>query len=111
MTIETYRLIHIVGVLCLFLGLGGLLAGDGKRGFFMALHGIGLIAMVVAGVGFLHKAGLGWPNWAFAKIGCWLVLALLPTIVKRNLLSRQVAILLVLAIGATAAWLAEAKPF
>ncbi len=113
MTPETYRLIHVIGVLCLFIGLGGLLASEGKRGPFFALHGLGLVAMAVAGVGFLHKSGVSWPwpGWVLAKIGCWLLLALLPALVKRGIVSRPAAVLLVLAVGGAAVWLVQFKPF
>lgn len=115
MSPETYRLLHIVGVLLLFLGLGGILASgrEGGKGpaLFLAMHGLGLLTMLVAGIGVAHKLGLGWPNWLLVKIACWVLLGALPVLVRRGVLPRAVAIVLVLAIGATAAWLALAKPF
>ncbi len=113
MSPEFYRVAHVVGVLMLFLGLGGMLASEPGKGskLFAALHGIGLLVMAVAGVGFAHKSNYGWPNWMIAKIACWVVLGALPVLVKRGVLPRAVAILLVLAIGGTAAWLAQTKPF
>ncbi|MBX3463386.1 MAG: hypothetical protein KF830_09455 [Planctomycetes bacterium] len=115
MTPETYRLLHVVGAMVLLLGLGGILAtavgGAKPAAVFTVLHGIGLLVMLVAGIGKLHKDGLGWPNWALAKIGCWLLLGALPILVRRGLLPRLVALLLVVGVGATAAWLAQAKPF
>jgi hypothetical protein len=115
MSPEFYRIAHVVGALMLFLGLGGVLANvgrDGKGGaLFLALHGIGLLVMLVAGIGFAHKSGLGWPNWLLAKIGCWLVLAVVPVMLRRAMLSRFVALLFVLGVAAAAVWLARAKPF
>jgi hypothetical protein len=116
MTPETYRLLHVVGVLLLFLGLGGALAAAGQGGgkapvLFTVLHGIGLLVMLVAGIGVLHKSQMGWPNWALAKIACWVLLGALPILVRRGVLPRTVAILLVVGIGAMAAWLAQTKPF
>ena len=116
MTPETYRLLHVVGVLLLFLGLGGVLCSTGRDGgktppVFLALHGIGLLTMLVAGIGFAHKSGLGWPNWVLAKIACWVVLGAVPVLVRRGVLPRMVALLVAVGLGATAAWLAQAKPF
>ncbi len=116
MTPETYRLLHVVGALLLFAGLGGTLAQAGKDGgkapaLFLALHGIGLLAMLVAGIGYVHKKPLAWENWIFAKIACWVLLAAAPILVRRGVLPRFVAVVMVLALGATAVWLAQAKPF
>ncbi len=116
MTPETYKLIHVVGALLLFCGLGGIFAA-GKGGkppaLFLALHGLGLLAVLVAGIGFAHKSNLGWPAWMIAKIGGWVLLAALPTLVRRGLLPRAVALVLLLGIGAGAAWigLTNPKPF
>lgn len=114
MSAEFYRLVHVIAVLMLFVGLGGVLAGtrDGGKAppLYLALHGVGLLAMLIAGIGFAHKSGLGFPNWVIAKIGCWVILAAVPTLVRKGVLQRQVAVLLVVAIGGAAAWLAT-RPF
>ena len=115
MTPEIYRLLHVAGVLLLFLGLGGVLfVGDGQKPgkLPMILHGLGLLVMVVAGVGTVHKDGaVDWGNWLYAKIGCWVLLAVMPVLIKKGILPRAIAWLFVLAIGATAVWLAQTKPF
>lgn len=113
MSVEFYRIAHIVGVLMLFLGTGGMLA-QGKGGkapaIFAILHGLGLLVMLVAGIGQAHKLGHGWPPWLLLKIGCWVVIAVLPTLYKRGVLARPVALLFALALGGVAIWLAVAKP-
>ncbi len=114
MTPETYRWLHLVGVLMLFVGLGGILAqaGDGKGSrLFLALHGIGLVAMLVCGIGYIHKKPLAWENWVFAKIACWVLLGAVPVLVRRGVLPRALALILVIGLGGAAAWLAQAKPF
>jgi hypothetical protein len=113
MSPEFYRLAHVIGVLVLFLGLGGMFASEPGKGskLFPALHGIGLVVMVVAGIGYAHKMSLGWPNWLLAKIACWVIVAALPALAKRGVLPRAAALLLALAIGGVAVWLARAKPF
>lgn len=115
MTPEFYRVVHVAAGLLLFLSLGGVLLGpkDGKPGkMVMMLHGIALLLMVVAGVGVVHKDGaVDWGNWLYAKIGCWVFLAIMPVLVKKGLLPRVLGVLLAVAAGATAVWLAQAKPF
>jgi hypothetical protein len=113
---ETYLFLHVVGALMLMVGLGGMLATAGRDGskppmLFMALHGIGLLALLVAGIGFAHKKGWGWPNWMLVKIACWVLLAALPILVRRGVLPRGIAALLVIGVGALAVWLAQTKPF
>lgn len=112
MTPEHYRLIHVVGVLVLFCGLGGILAAgkDKPSAMFLALHGLGLVAMIVAGIGRAHKLSFGWPNWMIAKIGCWVLLAVLPVLLKKGC-PRLLAVLLVFGLGGAAVWLAQTKPF
>lgn len=116
MTSDFYRLAHVVGLLLLFLGLGGIYAGAGREGgkppaLFLALHGIGLLVMIVAGIGLAHKLGYGWPLWLLLKIGCWVVVAVLPVAVRRGVLPRLLGVIVALALGGTAAWLAWHKPF
>ena len=115
MSPEIYRVLHIVGALLLFLSLGGVLLvpGDQKASkLVMPLHGIALVIMVVAGVGVVHKsADLSWQPWLFAKIGCWVFVAVLPVLVRKGILSRFIGLLLAIAAGAAAVWLAQMKPF
>ncbi len=116
MTPETYRLLHVVGVLLVCLGLGGVLAtagGDGGKApkLFLMLHGVGLLVMLVCGIGYVHKKPLEWQNWLFAKIACWVLIGAIPFLVRRGVVPRVVAVVLVLGLGATAAWLARDKPF
>ena len=115
MTPDLYRVLHAAGALLLFLSLGGvlLLPADAKPvKMSMALHGIALLLMVVAGVGTVHKyAGLNWGNWLYAKIGCWVFLAVLPVLVRKGMLPRMLGLLLAIAAGGAAVWLAQTKPF
>jgi len=107
---KLYHLIHVAAALLVFLGLGGMLTGQGGKAYAM-LHGIGLLAMLVAGIGFAHKSGLGWPNWMLAKIGIWLLIGAMPVLVKRGVVGVLGAVVLAIGLGATAVWLAYYKPF
>ncbi|MFT4514429.1 MAG: hypothetical protein ACI89X_002098 [Planctomycetota bacterium] len=115
MSPEIYRVLHAAGALLLFLSLGGVLLApkDAKPSkMAMALHGIALVIMGVAGFGTVSKAPeIDWGNWLYAKIGCWVFLAILPVLVRKGMMPRMLGLLLAIAAGATAVWLAQAKPF
>jgi len=115
MTPENYKLLHVLGVLLMFLGLGGVLATGGKEGakasrVYLILHGVGALAALVAGIGFAHKSNFGFPTWVIAKIAAWLVLGLMPLLVSRGILPRTIALVLVLGLGAFAAWVGVSQP-
>lgn len=114
MTPDIYRVIHVACALLLFLSLGAVLAHEPGKAprWSAAVHGVALLLMVVAGVGLMHKSEprLEWQPWVFAKMGAWLLLGALPALVKRNLLPRFLAFLLVVGLGAGAAWLGIANP-
>ena len=98
----------------LFLSLGGVLLApaNAKGKLPMVLHGIALLIMVVAGVGTVHKdPSVDWGNWLYAKIGCWVFLAALPVLVRKGMVPRMLGLLLAIAAGAAAVWLAQTKPF
>lgn len=109
MTYEFYKILHIAGLCALFLGLGGMLAGQRKS--FGMLHGLGLVLMLVSGFGMQAKASLKFDGWVIAMIGAWVVLAVMPVVAKRQVLPTPVVALLSLALGAATGWLAFYKPF
>lgn len=117
MSPELYRLVHVACAFLLFLSLGALLAHEPGKAprWSMMLHGIALLGMLVAGVGMMHKSEpkLEWQPWLYAKVGAWVLLGALPVLVKRGLLPRFVAFVLVLGLGVGAAWLGlvAQKPF
>lgn len=113
MSPELYRLLHVMGALMLFLGLGGILASEPGKGskIYGMLHGIGWLVMLVCGIGFAHKSQLGWPNWMIAKIGILVLLGALPFLTKRGVLPRPLAALLVVGLGTAAYYLVQWRPF
>lgn len=118
----TYRLIHILGILILFLALGGLglRARDDEgrsdargRRLVAATHGIGLFVVLLGGFGMLARLGItdGFPGWIWAKLTIWGVLGaslLLPRFVPA--LARPLWLIVPL-LGTTAAYMALYKPF
>ena len=60
-----YKIIHFVGLIVLFLGIGSLMTSDPKKPASFPLpvmiHGIGLLLILVSGFGLEAKLKLGFP--------------------------------------------------
>lgn len=123
MPYEVYKVFHLLGILLLFVALGGVALhawnggtkqGNQGRRATSVMHGLGLFLILLAGFGMLARLGIiqgGMPGWAWAKLVVWLVvggLFLMPY--RRPNLAKPVFILLPL-LGALAAVLAIYKPF
>ena len=119
-----YRLIHLVGILLLFVALGGLSYAAGKsssdgapgsRGLVMALHGTGLLVILVGGFGLLARIGvehgIGFPGWVWGKLAIWLLLGAAVMIPKRKPEWAGALFLVLPVLGGIASWLALYKPF
>ena len=106
----TYKIIHLTGIAALALGVGGMMAGGSNRKPFAILQGIGLLVMLISGFGLLAKLHLGYPHFAIVKTVLWVVIALLPVIVRRLKLPVAAAMILSLALVAVMAWLGVMKP-
>ncbi len=91
MSPQVYKFLHHAGLILTFLSLGGLAAyamlGQAKgagRGVFVALHGTGLVLVLVAGFGWLAKLGYGLPAWAVVKLLIWAALGAVIVPLKRK---------------------------
>lgn len=108
MSVEFYKLLHLVGLICLFTSLGGFLAyqGDPSRKVKMVgiLHGVGLLLLLVSGFGMQAKLAYGFPFWIILKVLLWLALGALLTLAKKGTLSPKNAILVGLLLGAIATY-------
>lgn len=89
---ETYKLIHLLGVIFLFLSLGGYLTLSStktpmSRKLIAFTHGIALVVILVAGFGLLARLGFGafqsWPFWVWVKFVIWLILAVIVILIRR----------------------------
>ena len=118
MSLAFYKVIHILGLLLVFTGLGGITLqaylgggnGEGRRLTRIA-HGVGLLLMLVAGFGALARLGMGFPGWVWLKIVIWIVIAGITVVIRRQ---PQLAGFLWFALpvlGAFAGYLALYKPF
>ena len=107
-----YHIAHLVGLIFLFVGIGGLAGGYSKGA--MKYHGIGLLILLVAGFGLVAKLKLPYTSpFIIAKVVIFLVLGFLPSLVKCNKLPAGTAVLIAIVLGGCAAYLGylKALPF
>ncbi len=111
MSLQTYHILHLVGLICVYIGFGGLLSSEGAKKA-MKWHGIGLVISLVSGFGMLAKMGImgAMPMWVWIKIGLWLVLGFLPVLSKRRMLAPSVVVLIAIIVGVALACLGYLKP-
>jgi hypothetical protein len=121
-SLEFYKVLHIVGLVAVWMALGGatLHAANGgnrasnkARGLVAGTHGIGLLLMLVGGFGMLAKLQLmgAMPGWVVAKLVLWLLVGgalVLP--MRMPALARPLWFALPVVAG-LGAWLALYKPF
>lgn len=81
-----YRVIHLVGLLLLFLALGGmtflallgkLKESSGARTLGFILHGIAMVLLLLGGFGLMARTGIShgapWPAWIWVKLVVWVL--------------------------------------
>ena len=110
MSAEVYKVLHIVGVMLVFLGLGGAIvrsAGGGEkcRKVVGITLGLGLLFVLVGGFGLIAKLKLGWPIWALVKIGIWVIIGGLLAVINRKPSAGLAIWITVIVLGAVAAYL------
>ena len=111
MSLQTYHFLHLIGLILVFVGYGGLLSSEGAKKA-MKWHGIGLVISFISGFAMLAKLGIAWPfpTFVWVKIALWLVLGFLPVLSKRRVLSPQVVVMLAMVVGAVLAYIGYFKP-
>jgi len=111
-----YNTLHIVGIMLVFMSLGAtvLHAANGgthqdnpSRKLVAALHGTGLLVVIVAGFGMLAKNGgmnAGLPGYIHPKLLVWLLLGAAPVLISRKPGLARAMWLVIPLLGATAAF-------
>ena len=115
MQYEHYKLLHMIGVISLFIGLGGMISySNGSspfKGLIAAFHGIGLVLILISGFGIAAKLHLGFPTWMMVKLFIWIALGGMVALAKRGVLKGAALWGVLLLLGAIAAFMGTVKPF
>ena len=119
MSLEFYKIMHIIGFVSIFASLGGLWglslkgAGPKERRAMALVHGVGMTLVLISGFGMLARLGLtaAMPGWIYGKLGIWLVLGGSMVLAKRKAHLGPMLIVGWVLIGGLAAFFAVMKPF
>lgn len=96
MPYQFYNLLHILGIILVFMAFGGwALHGinggtresNKGRALLAATHGVGLLMILVAGFGMLarvHPFALGLPGWLHPKLLVWVLFGAAPMLLIRK---------------------------
>ncbi len=110
--------LHLIGVIMVFIGIGGAMVRAGIdptstacRGRLAASHGIGLLVLIVVGGLLFARLGSGLSGWIVLKIIIWLGLGAIPGILKKKPTLAGVLWWVAIILGALAAFLGVFKPF
>ncbi len=110
---QFYKVLHLIGVMFLFIGLGALFLigknGDGRKPAVI-FHGIGLLFLLVSGFGLLAKASLKVEGGVMVKLVIWLVMGAMIVVAKKGLLKGYVGWLVIVVLGGIAAYLGGQLP-
>jgi hypothetical protein len=111
LSLPVYHYLHLIGLILVFVGIGGLLSSEGAKKAMM-WHGIGLVISFISGFAMLSKMGFmsPMPKWVMIKIALWLVLGFLPVLAKRRVVTASVVVMLAVIVGAALAALGYFKP-
>lgn len=118
MSYAIYKLIHLGGLMLVFLGLGSKSlrnpGGEDPPRSSGMVHGIGMFLMLLGGFGMLARlqgAGTveGYPLWMILKVVVWLVLGAMPVLMRKGLVPFAWGVSTI--VGVVGAYLALYKPF
>jgi hypothetical protein len=119
---SVYKVIHLVGIMMVYLALGGAVThalnggerADGWRKTLAMTHGVGLVFALIGGFGLLARLGLsgnGLPGWIYMKLVIWMIFGGATAFLLRKPALGRIVWAVAIALGALAAYLAGSKPF
>jgi len=119
---ETYKVLHILGVLLAFATLGGLAltvangatrSTSSVRRLVAITHGVAMVIILLGGFGALARLGVrgNLPGWVLVKLACWVVLAVLVVIPYRKPSLARPIFWFLPVLGGIAVVMAIYKPF
>ncbi|MFT5122715.1 MAG: hypothetical protein ACI9TH_001813 [Kiritimatiellia bacterium] len=113
-----YHILHLAGILLVFLSLGGAIVRSMSSTDDPAIRkmvgisfGLGMLIILVAGFGFLAKSKLGFHPWVFMKIGIWLLIGGLFSVINKKPSLGKTLWFTIFLLGVVAAYLGYRKPF
>jgi NAD/NADP transhydrogenase beta subunit len=110
MTPAFYHVLHVIGAILVFVGIGSLLSSNGNARTGAIYHGIGLLILLIAGFGLIAKLKIVYTStFVLAKLGIWLALGFLPVLAKKRTLNPGFIVGIAIVLGATAAYLGYTK--
>lgn len=120
---QFYNVTHVVGIILLMAALGGAALHAMTRGangdpsarrLLAAMHGVGVLLILVGGFGMLARIGAmhgaGFPGWVWVKLVVWGVLAAAIAIPPRRPGLARPLLLALPILGGIAAYMAIYKP-
>ncbi|MCB0356341.1 MAG: hypothetical protein KDD40_05000 [Bdellovibrionales bacterium] len=121
MPYEVYKIIHVVGIMVLFLSLGAMFftgfnhinADKKQRRPWMIMHGVSLFFILLGGFGLLARLGVtgSLPLWIWFKLAIWLIFGAMAVILRKKVQWSQPLLAAVIVLGLIAAYIATYKPF
>lgn len=119
MSATTYHILHIIGILLIFMGYGALLARAlcgsdhaGVKKLGSITSGIGLLLVFVAGFALISKMDYSFATgWIIAKLVIWVALGGLIALINRKPCCAGKLWWILALLGALAAVLVYARPF
>lgn len=118
MPIQFYQVIHLLGILMVFLSFGGIIvrsvsgsSDPGLRKLGGITNGIGLLLTLVGGFGLLAKLNYGFPGWIIVKLVIWFVFGGLIALINRKPELGKTLWWVILGLGVVAVVLVTYKPF
>ncbi len=117
---SVYKIIHLLGVLMIFLSMGGVIThavngGERKHSWRKSVaitHGVGLLLSLVGGFGLLARLGVmhgSLPGWIIAKLAIWIAFAVMLGVIIRKRTWAKPMWISTLILGAAAIYLAGNK--
>jgi hypothetical protein len=124
MSYEVYKLIHFLGIILLFMALGGAAlhvmnggtkATNGSRKIVAISHGVALFLILLGGMGLMKWKGIShagpYPVWLYPKVLIWLLMGGITALIWRKPGLGNAYWLLIPVLGAVAVFFATMKPF
>ena len=96
MSIEIYKILHLVSLILFISSLSGILLLKERSKLLSILFGVSSLILFIAGIGLLHKTGQSMHSpWILGKLGIWLLLAAAVPIVSKRCPEKKVPMLVI----------------